>query len=292
MAYDLSQRAPGLVLCMAGRNAKPYLADAFRAISRQTLTPKAIIVLDDASDDDTAQEATRLVMQYDLQAKTLVRRNPKNLGKVRSVYTALKSIRFHSDDVVVMHDLDDYLAGPTALQRLWSAYAEGWDVVYSNHRRTSKAGGKSFCAQVDPFLALRHQDWLTSHLFSFRAHLMGAVEEPHVKSKDGSWFASAGDMVFAFLVTDQTPYILYLDEILMVYRDDLVSNDGHSGAGRQLQRRVERELRARDTGFSKRYDKKTISLGQLIGLKAAADAHRMSRVPARVARKMREMRHA
>lgn len=268
---DLSTRPPGAILCMPGRNAKPYLDDAFRAIAAQTVQPKAILILDDASEDGTTAEAERLAQHYGLQQRTLGVQNTDRLGKVHSVYQALKAIRFHSDDVIVMHDLDDYLSHSSVLARMMDAFTGGWDVVYSNHELLSDPGKKSFCAQLDPFLTARRQDWLTSHLFSFKAPLFDAITPEHCRGPQGDWMPFVGDMVFAFLVTDQTPYIRYVDEIWMVYRDNLTVSHGNNPQGRANQLAHDKFLRTQKPPFEKTFRDDAVSLGRLMELKSLAD---------------------
>ena len=263
----------GLVIVMCGRNAAEYVEDAFAALARQTYKPKAILVLDDCSNDGTPETVNKTAKACGLFKLTKVLRFKQQQGKARNVFEMYQSFQFNPDDVLVMHDLDDYLSRDDALEILWHSYSPSWDVVHSNFERLSNLGKPGFCGQLDPFSSARVQTWRTSHLFSFKAHLLETMTASDCQDDKGTWFMAACDMLFAFYVTDRTPYIKYIDDVLLVYRDNITSNLHASPRSLQFQKSGQKILRNRKISYIKQMKDSPISMFDLMQLKSAADIY-------------------
>jgi glycosyltransferase involved in cell wall biosynthesis len=119
-------------------NAAPYIGDALRSIGAQTTLPKEVVVVDDASTDDTLQIAesvaegigvpTRVIR---LQSNSGTPSRPMNVG-VRSATTEFIAVLDH-DDVFMPSKLEDEV-GALVLDRT-AAFAWSCSAVIGDEGR-------------------------------------------------------------------------------------------------------------------------------------------------------------
>lgn len=101
MTLDRVGRPPTLSVCMPNFDHAPYLEDALDALFAQSYSPFEVIVLDDASTDDSLE----ILNDYARRHPTLrVERNPVNLGVVA---TATKLFEMATGDYVYGTAADD-----------------------------------------------------------------------------------------------------------------------------------------------------------------------------------------
>ncbi|MEM9324879.1 MAG: glycosyltransferase family 2 protein [Bacteroidota bacterium] len=79
---------PAIDVVMATYNGEDFLQAQLQSIAEQTLSPKRIIISDDASSDDTLAIIERFSLQHPGLVET--RRNYKNIGPVANFIKALK----------------------------------------------------------------------------------------------------------------------------------------------------------------------------------------------------------
>lgn len=111
-------------VCMATYNGARYLAPQLASIIAQLEPDDEVVVVDDASTDDTAQLLRTLG-----DARVRIHRNERNLGHVQSFSRALSLARH---DLLFMSDQDDvWLAGRVARMKQGLSRQDSW-VLSSN----------------------------------------------------------------------------------------------------------------------------------------------------------------
>jgi len=93
---------PKVSLYMPTYNCGEYINQAIESILTQTFQDFELIVIDDASMDDTSD----ILKNYEKNPKIKIIKNDKNLGFVRS---AIKAINMAKGDYIMRLDADDYL---------------------------------------------------------------------------------------------------------------------------------------------------------------------------------------
>ncbi|MGD0864156.1 MAG: glycosyltransferase family 2 protein [Rhizomicrobium sp.] len=101
--------APEISVVMANYNGGPYLAAAIKSLQSQTFKDWELILVDDASQDDSIDVAERLGAN---DARIVVMRQPTNRGPASARNRAFKVARgqwiavFDSDDMMLPHRLE------------------------------------------------------------------------------------------------------------------------------------------------------------------------------------------
>lgn len=195
---------PGLIF-MTGRNCAHYVQDALTSLAEQQNQGFEVLFVDDASSDATADLAGRLLKQLFPGRHTLVESRERK-GKARHAFEQLRG-RSRSTFVAIL-DADDRLIDRSILGDLVDAYAQGFDVVWTNYLTdTGLTGGNG---PLDPTQSPRGQGWKTSHFFSFRQSLFDNLPPEYLQDDAGRWFECACDFAIAYPILDQTRRYLHL----------------------------------------------------------------------------------
>lgn len=189
-----------ILVFMTGRNCSQYVEDAVFSVARQTHTLTHVLFVDDASTDGTGDVAEAALSTL-MSGRFQVARNRTRMGKAYNAATHLRlAARAHHAVAVV--DADDMLIDMTILAQLSAAYRRGMDVVWTNY--VTDAGRTGGNGPLDRRRSPRHQPWVTSHLFSFRAALLDRVPDSYFQYPDGRWLEAACDFALAYPILDQS----------------------------------------------------------------------------------------
>lgn len=215
------------VVLMTAHNASHYVGRSLLSVSKQERVSWRIVFVDDASTDGTAEAAQSAAASSCIEDRLTVVHNPERKFKARSVYEALRT-HVQDGEVVVMLDGDDWLAAPQALAVLDAQYRDGWDVVWGDWVGSDGCQGTSY--YLNPFLSVRQQPFVSSHLFSFRRALFDDVPAAEWQDDTGEWFKAGCDVAIAYSVLERTIRARFVDEILCVYnRENPLSHDKVEG---------------------------------------------------------------
>jgi glycosyltransferase involved in cell wall biosynthesis len=128
VARAADERAPTLSVCMPNFNHAAYLKDALDALFAQSYAPLEIIVLDDASTDDSLE----ILNDYSRRQPSLrVERNPVNLGVLPTVTRLFEMAT------------GDYLFGMAADDRILPGMFERSMSLLAEHRGAGMCSGLS-----------------------------------------------------------------------------------------------------------------------------------------------------
>ncbi|CAN5502654.1 hypothetical protein BH11PSE9_BH11PSE9_14690 [soil metagenome] len=196
------------LIYMTAHDSEFYVADALASLARQDHDDLHVLFVDDASNDDTADIARRRLADLFPGKHTLIR-NDSAWGEARNAHVHLREYAQRADFVAVL-GADDQLVCPTIVSSMATQYAAGKDVVWTNYITDRKRVGEN--GPLDSLESPRRQGWKTSHLFSFRAELLGNVDERYFRNAAGDWLPAACDLALAYPILDQTRRYHYIAE--------------------------------------------------------------------------------
>lgn len=107
--YGLRSNPPAVTILIAAYNEERHIADTLRSILAQRFeAPVEVIVIDDGSQDTTAECVERFIADTDLPTGVEIRllRQPENRGKAHALNAGLAEARY---DRIVTLDADTYL---------------------------------------------------------------------------------------------------------------------------------------------------------------------------------------
>lgn len=253
-----------LCVAMCTYRGERFLPEQLESIAAQTRPPDRLVVVDDASTDDTAEVVRRFARRADFPVELHV--NARNLGCLRNFERA---VRFADGDVVVLADQDDVWT-PSRLARLEEAFAgaPGVGLAFSDAEVVDAAlrplgyglwesvglrgrTREEVCAGR-LFEALVRTNVVTGATLAFRADLRPLLLPFPPAVDHDSWIA---------LVTAAVAEAVAIPERLVRYRQH---GGNQIGAGRPgLRARLERARTERDAGLRARRLRNATALERL-----------------------------
>lgn len=213
---------------------RPLLLDeCLKSIVAQE-DPFWLIVADDASTDPLVTDVIdrargHLVERQTARRPITVIRRSHNVGAVRNITEAIRSVRMKPEDVVLIVDGDDRLAHGDVIRRLREVYAgTEVDFCYGSYRPD---GDCPDCPPAEPiplevllsggirsFTDTYGQ--LFNHPISFRRRLFDQIADDDLKM-DGEWMRYAYDRVLGLPLLELAgDRVMFLPDVLYVYTAD------------------------------------------------------------------------
>ena len=173
------------------RNAAQWIGRCIASVRMQTHPEWEMVVIDDASDDDTfrvAQEAAA----GDERIR-IVRNNVRRYALANAV-SAINRYARH-DAIIAMLDGDDRLSDSAALAAVTDAYRRDTrlDALWTAHAHDDGARAP-LCRAIPPGVSPLDSDWRSSHLKTFRKRLLWGVDRRIWRDAKGEWPRSAYDV--------------------------------------------------------------------------------------------------
>ena len=215
------------VIFSAGWNSEEYIARHIRSVVRQNYPNYLHIVVDDATTDRTSR-----IIKRHAHSRMVVYRNKKNM---KWVWNALEYLPRHiesNEDVVVVVDLDDWLASKRVLTILANAYEREkcWvtygSFVYNTNisrpRPRRPKVLKSYPPQVIKDRNFRKVPWMWWHPKTFKFFLFDAIKEQDLYAPDGRLPLFTYDKAIGFPILEMTPpgKMVFIKDVLYVYNID------------------------------------------------------------------------
>ena len=178
------------------RNAEEYIARCMYSVWAQTHTNWSMIIIDDNSSDDTVSEINRFLKKFEnAKEKTKVIQNDSQYYALANILTGI-SMSNH-DDIICHLDGDDWLSDMDALTLISEQYDHPHKevgAVWTNQRWGFTISGNSgpLPENVDVYA----HDWVTSHLKTFRKHLIDDINMENFYDETGNYFQRIADQAF------------------------------------------------------------------------------------------------
>ena len=170
----------------ACRNVEKNVADLLASVREQEDTRWTHTIIDDASTDGTYTELVRLTSG---DGRFRVIRNDERRHALRNIVEVTREMP--SVDIVATLDGDDVLCNRKTVSLLLDQYEGGCDVVWTAHKWDTNGMNISghMPDRVDPYA----WPWVSSHLRTFRSHLISRVPDANFKDHRGEWFKRGYD---------------------------------------------------------------------------------------------------
>lgn len=121
------------------------------------------------------------------------------------------------DEIVVSLDGDDWLL-PGALARVQAEHDRGALVTYGSFQYADGRPGFARALTEAEWRAPRQAPWVTTHLRTFRAHLLRKIDPEHLRYQ-GRWLDHARDLALMYPLLEMCgpERARYIPEVLYVY---------------------------------------------------------------------------
>ncbi len=216
-------------------NSQDYIERAIQSIAQQDYENYQLIMIDDASVDNSLSIAKRTVekLSRDIQSKIKIVVNKRNHGAVFNHYHALN----HTDenDIIMLVDGDDWLVNNNTIFHLYNdLYQQGAEFTYGSC--WSLVDNIPLIAQNYPSEVKRNRSYRShkfawnmpyTHLRTFTKKLFKGVSEDRFKDSNGNWLRAGGDgALFYEMIERANPdKVVAVKEIVYNYNDLNPIND-------------------------------------------------------------------
>jgi glycosyltransferase involved in cell wall biosynthesis len=219
--------AQKFIIFSAGWNCKDFIKRHMKSIEIQSYTNFRHIVINDASTDDTQLELNKYVNN----SKTLIFSNVNNWKWVSNAVTYLTPQIQNEEEVIVLVDLDDWLAHPYVLEKLnqiytnekvWLTFGQYKPSIpyYSGHRG-------EWQDKVIKERTFRKAQFTFSALRTFKAFLWLNIKDQDLRDQNGNYPMYSYDQAIMYPMLEMCPYnkIRFINEILYIYNLNTPNND-------------------------------------------------------------------
>ena len=197
-------------------NAAPHVGELVKSLQSQINANWEAILIDDMSDDDTIFMVNHAVGQ-DERFKFVV--NTEKKWALKNVVEHSKIAAKQKNCIIAILDGDDALCNDNTVDLILNAYKDDevgtvwtghkWDI---NNINISKELPSNL--QINPY----EYPWVSSHLKTFRSHLILEINEENFKDLDGNWFKRGYDQALYLPLIYLSSKRKYIDEICYLYR--------------------------------------------------------------------------
>ena len=152
--HNIPEEPATITVILASYNHQAFIGEAIRSVLAQTRTDFRLLVIDDASQDGTVEEAQKI-----RDSRICIIRNPENLGHGQSLARALESV---GTEYVAFMDTDD-LFHPRRLERCLSLLEETPQAAVAATELTVIDHKGRFCSTTNSstvFDGLKNFHWL------------------------------------------------------------------------------------------------------------------------------------
>ena len=220
------------VVFSCGKDCAEFVEKHIKSIKNQTYKNFFHVIVDDASEDPNVVEQVKI---WHDPKKTKLIRNKKNKGWVGNAAAHLEQYIESDEDIVVVVDLDDWLADPWVLERLNNAYnrKQCWltygtwavpDDPRINAKYRDKWGKeKPKPSQKDAEEVMKTRMFRTSaafsHLKTFKAFLWRNINQKDLKGPDGLFPPCCYDRAIMYPMLEMCPSerIYRMKDLLYMY---------------------------------------------------------------------------
>lgn len=177
-------------------------------------------MIDDVSDTLHKDKCDRIIdgfrrLGYDNAINII--QNDEKRWEVANVLNGISMC--HDDDIVVRIDADDWMCDLDALTIINQCYNEtGCDALWTAHRWGFSDHNISshLPTNADPY---KHP-WVSSHMKTFRKHLLNDVKDVNFRGEDGGYVRRAGDQAIYLPVLHKAKNPVFLPRVMYHYTID------------------------------------------------------------------------
>lgn len=195
-------------------NAAPHVKDLISSLINQTNKNWEAVFIDDMSDDDTIFMVNHHVGS-DERFKLVV--NTEKKWALKNVVE--QSRKLDTECIIAILDGDDMICNTKTVDMILDEYKDPEiDTVWTAHKWDINNINISKELPSDPPVNPYEYPWVTSHLKTFRSHLIHLVHDDNFKDLDGNWFKRGYDQALYLPLLYLSKKRKYLEEICYLYR--------------------------------------------------------------------------
>ena len=172
-------------------NCREKLWRTMLSVAGQSYDNWRMVVIDDVSDDDTAEAAAGYAERLGVSEKVTVIKREEKHGEVRNTLDIVNNVA-EDDEVIVRLDAGDYLIDLDALAIINVFYDQVKPAVLWTAHRWSLTD-HNISGPIDASKSVYEQPWKSSHLKTFVASELKGLNEDNFKDEDGNWIMIACD---------------------------------------------------------------------------------------------------
>lgn len=202
-------------------NASSTLEKMLHSIAGQSYLNWRLILVDDVSDPSETMKELAIISAFErfgnVRGKIKVILNREKKWETRNVLNGIKVC--DDNDIICRIDADDSLCDLDALAIMNSAYVQTrCDVAWSNHRwgQSDRNISAALPDNADPY---KHR-WVTSHLKTFRKHLLNNVSYDNFTNMSGDLVKRCGDQAIYLPVLHSASKRVHVPRSLYSYTID------------------------------------------------------------------------
>ena len=202
-------------------NASATVGQMLASVVGQSFPNWKVILIDDVSDQHEVLKEKEIIERWQQlidpgqpDRRIQVIWNDDKKWEVANVLTGIAMCE--PDDIVCRLDADDWLTELDGLMILNAAYQQfGVDALWTSHRWgfSDKNISGAMPMGSDPY---RHP-WVSSHLKTFRKHLLDGVSDQNYRAEDGNYIRRAGDQAIYLPALHQSKKWAYLPRVMYHY---------------------------------------------------------------------------
>ena len=205
------------IVFSAGFNCEKWVKKNILSVKKQSYRNFIHVVIDDATTDGTWE-----IIRRHRHRKLAAHRNRKNIRWIGNAVKYIDHYAISEEDVVVIVDLDDWLAGPDVLQKLHDAYTgdEGYWMTCGGYSEFIGKGLKRIHHKNRKIenKRIRSLGYFT-HLKTFKYFLWDNINKNDLKGPNGKYVSCTYDRAIMYPMAEMTPAerIYFFDEMLYIY---------------------------------------------------------------------------
>jgi len=201
-------------------NATKTIERMLMSVALQTYDNWLLLMRNDMSTDGTSDAIWSIADHAGISDKVIVVDNTEKLWEMRNVLEMIRDPLTKEDDIICRLDADDFLTDLTALQDINLIYnQEKCDALWTAHRwaDTWQNISASMAEGADPY---KHP-WVSSHMKTFRRHLIDDVKEENFMNQNGVYCQRTGDQYLYLPVLHNAKKRLYFPKVTYYYTIDM-----------------------------------------------------------------------
>ncbi len=217
--------SPRFIIFSAGCNCAAYVSKHIRSILRQKYKNYIHVLVDDASTDNT----DGLIKHY-MHPRMAFYRNTKNVKWVQNAVTYLPRHIKSDEDVIVLVDMDDWLATKRVLSVLAGTYAKKdcW-VTYGTFQyctggvlTSRKVNKRIYSDDIVSARSFRTVSWRWWHPKTFKAFLWKNLKVEDLYGPNKKFPPFSYDKAIGFPILEMTPpnRLVHIKDVLYIYNVD------------------------------------------------------------------------
>lgn len=226
------QRFWFLVTCA---DFEPWIEACLESIDAQDHDELGLLIALDGPRDRSRQIVEACASRFEGIRDVRLHVHEERRGKAQRVVELMEELRFRPHDIVAFLDGDDRLIHPQAARRMEREFERGADVAWSNFiyklpRSEGLAGRAGLCRAIpegfDPYAS----EYVTSHLFCFRAADFFTIEPTNFDDAEGRRFRRGCDQCFTLPLLARSSRRVHVPEYFVEYNNQTPWQNDSDGA--------------------------------------------------------------